>query len=68
MLSNAASPRWDTGAGVGAAERGRKSLESLKLLEAKVQAKREEEARAKAKQIPEPEVVEVDYEIVEEDK
>jgi hypothetical protein len=33
MLSNAASPRWDTGAGVGAAElgaaeRGRKSLES----------------------------------------
>ena len=38
-------------------------LESLKLLEAKVQAKRKEEARAKADQIPD-----ADYEVVEEDE
>ena len=38
-------------------------LESLKLLEAKVQAKREEEARARAEQIPD-----ADYEVVDEDE
>ena len=38
-------------------------LESLKLLEAKVQAKGKEEARAKAEQIPD-----ADYEVVEEDE